>query len=227
MVLGASLVALTICLAVAPAKPESQLIIEQSEQIMDNIPPGYSVPSSPVQLDWPPRPSGPASSVKPMPSGKDIVAIGDSVMLGCAPDLDEQFPGILIDAQVSRSYIAGLNIIQTMAQRQALRQVILVGLFTNGPVSAQQLDRLFNTVSPGTTIVLVTGHADRSWIPPTNQVLHQYAAEHPGSVLLADWDAEVAPHPTWLASDGVHPKSDGRDLYVQTIVDALRQKYKG
>jgi len=46
-------------------------------------------------------------------------------------------------------------------------------------------------------------------------------------VLLADWDAAIRPHPTWLAADGIHPNIPGRDVYVQTILDALRQKYSG
>jgi len=226
VVLGASLAGLVACLVVAPAKSDTQLLVEQGEQTAGQQLGAPDSPAGPHQLIWPPlwtRWPPP----RPMPPGSEIYAIGDSVMLGCSDVLKQQFPGIKIDAKVSRSFIAGLGILQNMAQSKGLRPVVIFGLFTNGVVDDAGLNRLLSAVGPGTTLVLVTGHADRRWIPPTNKAVRLFVSQHPQNVLLADWDVAIKPYSKWLAGDGIHPNIPGRDVYVQTILDALHHKFRG
>ena len=59
-----------------------------------------------------PGPSGPAPREIP---GRQVTAIGDSVMLASAPQLRAALPGIYIDAQVSRQMTAGLAEIDSLA----------------------------------------------------------------------------------------------------------------
>ena len=47
--------------------------------------------------------------------GKDITAVGDSVMLAVSLPLQQAFPGIHIDAVVSRFMSAGLSEVQQLA----------------------------------------------------------------------------------------------------------------
>ena len=47
----------------------------------------------------------------------NIVAVGDSVMLGAAPALRNDFAGIYIDAKVSRYVGAGLDILKVSIRR--------------------------------------------------------------------------------------------------------------
>ena len=46
---------------------------------------------------------------QPLPTGDQIYAVGDSVMLAAAPELEEAFPGIAIDAVVSRQMFEAMN----------------------------------------------------------------------------------------------------------------------
>ena len=65
---------------------------------------------------------------------------------------------------------------------------MLIGLGTNSAITPDQLDQIRNMIGPDRVLVLVNAHGDRTWIPPTNQVLADYAAAHPDNVVLVDSD---------------------------------------
>ena len=69
-----------------------------------------------------------------------ITAVGDSVMLASAPELQAEFPGITIDAAVSRGMGAAPEILRATSTRdRCARYVVVVGLGTNGAVDAADL----------------------------------------------------------------------------------------
>lgn len=151
--------------------------------------------------------------------GRDITAVGDSVMLASYPELTEAFPGVEVDAAVSRGIWAGVEILQDMAANGALRSVIVVGLGTNGPVEAEALTALRDAVG-SRPIVLVDAHAERDWIPGVNEELNAFAAANRG-VVVAKWDASVSGTPEFLAEDGIHPGPEGGEVYAGAIRAAL------
>ena len=71
-------------------------------------------------------------------------------------------------------------------------------------------------IGPDRVLVLVNAHGDRTWIPPTNQVLADYAAAHPDNVVLVDWDATANANAQVLGSDGIHPSMDS-DIYAKAV----------
>ena len=158
----------------------------------------------------------PATSV----SGDRVTAVGDSVMLASAGGLLAELPGIQIDAAVSRSMWAGSGIVGTLAAQGALRDFVVVGLGTNGPVDAGALQQIYDTVGPQRTLVLVTAFAPRDWIDGVNAELASFAASHP-RVVLADWSQAIAPHPDYLAGDQIHPGPTGGEVYATTVADAV------
>lgn len=158
---------------------------------------------------------------EPLATGEQITAIGDSVMLASAPELRSTFPGIAVDATVSRSMGAGAGIVADQSAGGALRDVIVLGLGTNGPVPQEQLQAVLSA-SAGRDIVLVNAHAVRDWIPGVNQTLADFAAQHRG-VVLANWDSAIAEHPDYLAGDGIHPGSSGGQIYADTVKAALEE----
>lgn len=167
-----------------------------------------------------PEPPQPPTPKFTMPTGDQITAVGDSVMLASSQGLSDVFPGIQVDASVSRSLIAGASIIRDDAASGALRQWVFVGLGTNTAANTGQLDTIYNQIGPDRIMVLINAHGDRSWIAPTNQVLADYANSHKNNVILVDWDAAAAANPQVLGSDGIHPKA-GSDLYAQTIKQTI------
>lgn len=165
--------------------------------------------------DGRPRPPAPAAV-----DGTRVTAVGDSVMLASAAGLLARLPGVQIDAEVSRSMWAGDTIVQQLAAQGALREYVVVGLGTNGPVDGQALQQIYDAIGRDRTLVLVNASAPRDWIPGVNSDLAAFAATHPG-VVVADWAQAIAPHPDMLAGDRIHPGPQGGGVYADTVAAAI------
>jgi peptidoglycan/LPS O-acetylase OafA/YrhL len=165
-------------------------------------------------------PSAPAPITAPQPqSGSDITAIGDSVMLASAPALLQAFPGIDIDAVVSRSPRDAPALLQQKAAAGALRGTVLIGLGTNGYLGTGTLDGVLQAVG-GRRVVFVNIYADRQWLGEVNGDLAAFVASHP-HMALADWHDAIAAHTDLLAPDGIHPGAQGGLLYADCVAAAL------
>jgi len=164
----------------------------------------------------------PAADVAPsLPSGDQMVAIGDSVMLAVAPELTAAFPGISIDAVVSRQMSAAPAIVQQLVDAKAMRRYLVIGLGTNGSISADTLREVKAIVGRRTQIVLVNVQAPRGWTPGNNEILAEYAAQM-RSVELADWHAAIQPRLDLLARDQIHAGGPtGGGIYVDALSGAL------
>lgn len=155
-------------------------------------------------------------------TGDRITAIGDSVMLASAPGLLERFPGIQVDAAVSRSMYAAPGILRELAAAGELRDVVVVALGTNGSISARTLDDVLQAIGPDRQLILVNAYAPRSWIDGVNADLAAFARRHP-AVQVADWSDAIAPHPDLLAGDQVHPGAAGGRVFADAVADAVQR----
>ncbi|MBP1327273.1 peptidoglycan/LPS O-acetylase OafA/YrhL [Leucobacter exalbidus] len=152
-------------------------------------------------------------------TGADITAVGDSVMLASAPELNTLFPGISIDAAVSRGMATGVELVGDAAAQSTLRHVLVVGLGTNGTVTAEELEAI-QVAAAGHPLVLVNAYGDREWIPGVNETIDAFAAAHRG-VVVANWNDDVAGVPDALAGDEIHPNPSGGEIYAASIETAL------
>lgn len=155
-----------------------------------------------------------------MPDGSQMAAIGDSVMLASSKGLQDTFPNIIVDAEVSRSMAKGQGLVDQLKAQGNLRPWVLVGLATNSVVTNDQLDDLLNDVGPDHVLVLINAHAPVSWVPGTNAVLKQFAAAHSNNVVLVDWDGTISQHADELAGDGIHPGMSNT-IYAQAVKDSI------
>ncbi len=173
----------------------------------------------------PTKPSdGPgAGEPAPLPGGDQIYAIGDSVMLAAADEILTTFPGIAIDASVSRRMSDAPTIVQALADSGALRPILLLGLGTNGPVDQSSIDAVVAIAGPATEIVLVNAQAPRGWIPGVNALLASYAQSH-RSVELANWYDAIQPRLDVLSRDKIHAGGPiGGQIYADAIRDAIQR----
>lgn len=212
------LVASTVAaVALAPATTGAQRNIEQGAAALHA---GAAAPrASPTRghaptLRIPPDP-------QPVATGPDIAAFGDSVMLASAGGLQEQFPGIAVDAVVSRQMSAAGDLIRSAANAGRLRPVVVLGLGTNGSIGADQLDTVLGELGPRRRLVLVTVQAPRPWTDGVNRTLDDFAARHPDRVALADWQHAIAGHLDLLAADQIHPGHRGGLIYADALRRAL------
>ena len=165
-----------------------------------------------------PSPSAPPA----LPGGDQIDAIGDSVMLASAPELQTAFPGISIDAVVSRQASAAPALVQAMVDAGTLRPTLLIGLGTNGPIDPVILDRLHSLVGPRHQIVVVNVQAPRGWVDGVNSELTHFAQEY-RNVELANWKDAISGQLALLAHDQIHPGARGGLIYVQAVTEALQR----
>ena len=167
-------------------------------------------------------PTTTAKKTRPMPRGPEITAIGDSVMLASSAALNTRFPGLYIDAAVSRHYTAAIPIVQELKSTGQLRDTVFLGFGTNGAAFPGQLDELIDAIGPDRTIVLSVPYGDRDWMPGARAEVIQAAKDHK-NVYIADWCAHAQSNTSLLRADGVHPEIEGADQYALAFQYALQQ----
>lgn len=170
-----------------------------------------------------PRPSvrpSPAASVQV--SGQSVTAVGDSVMVASTPALQQALPGIYIDAQVGRQFSTGLQVIADLKASGQLRPIVVVGLGTNGTVTADEISKLYAEIGPQRKLVLVNTYEARSWEQEVNSTLATAASDHPSTV-LADWYTTIENRTDLLWPDGIHPQPSGGMVYAQMLKAAVER----
>lgn len=210
LIAGASL-----AVARAPAQSQAEAFIAAGQAAL-------ATPRPAVPLRVPLSERGPDDAVTPLATGDQIIAIGDSVMLAAAPQLQSRFPGIAIDAAVSRQMRQAPEIVQSLADADQLRPVMILGLGTNGSIDPATLHEVRAILGPDRHLVLVSAQAPRGWIPDVNAYLAAFADDY-RDVVIADWYSAIAPQLNLLARDQVHPGSAGGSVYTGAIEVALAQ----
>ena len=161
-----------------------------------------------------------------MPRGRAITAVGDSVMLASVDALRKRFPGVAVDADVSRHYIGGIPILQNLKAQKKLRNTVVLGFGTNGQAYPGQLDQIMDMLGPDRTVILVAPYGPVPGVSDAAQQVVDFAATRP-NVYPAMWCQIAASHQNALYSDGVHPKPESAGLYVRAITDALKLAASG
>ncbi|HEU4849495.1 MAG TPA: acyltransferase family protein [Terrimesophilobacter sp.] len=195
-----------------PGETDAQAIIEAGAAAI--------APPPPPAVDTGKAPSAPPPVE--LPSGEQIYALGDSVMLASAPQLQRAFPGIAIDATVSRQLSSAPALVQALKDKGKLRPTLLLGLGTNGPIDKASLERIRRILGPSHQLILVSVQAPRGWTPGVNSTLAVFAQQY-RNVELANWRDAIAGHLSLLARDRIHPGDAGGKIYAGTVRDALQR----
>ena len=165
-----------------------------------------------------------AAPTTTLPDPVDLLptyAIGESVMLGAAPQL--QAGGVLVNAAVSRQ---GGNVADVVAMLRAAGQLgrtVVIQTGTNGSVSDDTLDRIMSYLPAEATplVVFLTVRAPRGWIADNNIRIRQLPARYP-NVKVLDWEASSQQISGELARDGYHLRTNvAKQFYANLIFDAI------
>ena len=179
---------------------------------------------APAVSDSPASPAPSAScGFGPLPkvSGRQVTAVGDSVMVASASALEAAMPGIYIDALVDRAMVNGLAAIQNLAASGLLRHYVVVGLGTNGPITAAQIRELRRAIGPGRELVLINTFGPMPWESQVNGLLAT-AARDDARVDLADWHRAIANRTWMLWPDEIHPRPSGAKIYARLVHAAVQ-----
>jgi len=137
-----------------------------------------------------------------------VTAVGDSVLLDYQQPLEEAIPGVVVDGTVSRQWSNGIQLLAQMKAADQLGATVIVGLSTNGPITAADFDAMMNVLSGASKVIFVNVHVDRPWQDPNNLVLAQGVARYKNTELV-DWNALATANPEWFGSDGTHLAING------------------
>jgi peptidoglycan/LPS O-acetylase OafA/YrhL len=160
-------------------------------------------------------------AIPPTVSGFPLVALGDSVMLGAAEEL--QARGFQVDALQSRQMKSFVPTMQTLRDSGTFGSVVVVHLGTNGGFSQETLDELLATVADVPIVLLLTGKADRNWIADNNAKLRAVPATH-SNVTVVDWEVLSAScEGRCFYDDGIHLTQSGQNFYADVISRVLAQ----
>ena len=171
--------------------------------------------------DRAPRPSGTAPAAKAsftMPTGAEIDAYGDSIMVGSLQALRYYFPGIRIDAKSNRRWSDGLS--EVAARGVGNRRAVILAFGTNAGVDEDAVKKVLDTLGPDRMVVLVNIMAPFARVDTDNATLELVARGRP-NVVVADWADAIRAHPDQVQSDRIHPTITGAHLFSKTVRQAM------
>ncbi|MEC0684700.1 acyltransferase family protein [Bacillus haynesii] len=151
---------------------------------------------------------------------KEVLAVGDSVMLDIASSLRRKIPGITIDGQVGRQVREALQLTSTYASFNHPDKAVVIELGTNGYFTDSQMDALLDAFSKA-DVYLVNTRVPRQWENKVNESLRKHADSRQ-NVTLVDWHAEALQHPEYFTADGVHLMPKGSEALASLIVKAMK-----
>ena len=149
----------------------------------------------------------------------DVLAIGDSVMLGAARKLKAK--GITVDAEKNRQFNESLQIFGYLKATRELGDNVVIHLGTNNGTTKQTLDRIMKALVDVKLVVFLTTHVPtKGWQQETNALIAALPKQYPNAKVIY-WNAITKDHPEYFAGDKVHLKPAGQDFYVEQIMAAL------
>ena len=153
-----------------------------------------------------------------LPPGR-ILALGDSVMLGCSSELKRALHHhVRVDATVGRQIEDTVNELQGLRRHHRLTKIVVLQVGNNGPLWYHDLVRLRHALHGIPDIVVVNVRNSTSWQDQSNHALANWLQDWP-QAHLADWYGSST---SKMLQDGTHPWPYGCAIYARVIADALR-----
>lgn len=153
-------------------------------------------------------------------SGEGVTAIGDSVLLDVAPELDRLLPGILIDGKIGRQMTQAQAIVNSLKEQGRLGNIVVIELGTNGAFSQEELNFLLISLKDVERIILINTRVPRMWQDKVNADLKQAALNTPNAVLV-DWYSASKDRDSFFSPDGVHLTPEGSKYYAALLSQAI------
>jgi peptidoglycan/LPS O-acetylase OafA/YrhL len=153
-----------------------------------------------------------------LPPGR-ILAMGDSVMLGCTRQLKVALRHrVSIDATVGRQIEDTVQELDRLRHQHRLPKTIVIQVGNNGPLWYRDLVKLRQALRGIPDIVFVNVRNATSWQDESNEALvnwlRGWRAAH-----LADWYGSST---NKMLSDGTHPWPWACNVYARVIAGTLR-----
>lgn len=205
----------TVAVATAPAKSSVQLDIEKNEAALESEP---AAEASNERGDIPP---GPEEFDPSMPSGEEVTAIGDSIIVTSKDGLDAALPGINYLAKSNRQWYEAPDLVYEGLKAGEIRRAVILDFGTNAGVTDEAVVReVIDMLGENRMIILVNLYSPSTFIESSNELLASIAADYP-NVRIADWHRVASADPSLLQSDVTHPNIDGMHAFASTVMGTM------
>lgn len=161
------------------------------------------------------RPVAPAST-----SADPITAVGDSVMIGAAGELNRALGNPAFGADVGMQAVGAIEVLQKRRAAGRLGEVVIIHIGNNGNIKEEQFDEMMQEVATVPKVLVVNVKVPRPWEQRNNEVLAEGVQRYPNAVLV-DWHAASADHPEFFVEDGIHLQPEGQRVYADLIAAQL------
>lgn len=158
----------------------------------------------------------------PRKSDAQILAIGDSVMLGATLYFGKAGLNVNVDAKTGRQVSTAIKLLQERKDANLLAPVVLIHLGNNGTFSSKQLDQIMTVLEDVPRVIFVNTKVPRKWQEPNNTALSQGVRRYPNAQLL-DWNAASNQHAEWFWQDGIHLRPEGALVYANLVAQVINQ----
>jgi hypothetical protein len=153
-----------------------------------------------------------------LPAGR-ILALGDSVMLGCSSELKTALRHrVRVDATVGRQIEDTVQELDRLRRHHELPKTIVLQVGNNGPLWYHDLVNLRRALRGIRDVVVVNVRNSTSWQAESNHALGTWLQDWPAAH-LADWYGSSKNN---MLEDGTHPYPYGCTIYARVIADTLR-----
>jgi peptidoglycan/LPS O-acetylase OafA/YrhL len=151
-----------------------------------------------------------------------VLAIGDSVMLGASNYLRQAVNTIMVDAKLGRQVSTAIRLLQEYKDEKRLPPIVIVHLGNNGTFTPKQFEEMMSVLADTSRVIFLTTKVPRKWQDTNNATLIQGVEAYP-SALIVDWNGMSASHPEWFWKDGIHLRPDGAKFYANLVAATLEQ----
>lgn len=158
-----------------------------------------------------------------MPTGEEITAFGDSMVITSKDGLQAVLPGIHLEAKSNRQWKDADDVLRSAYEADTVRRAVVLAYGTNAGISDPAVVRgVIESLGPNRMIVLVNLYSNSTFIASSNELLATIAGEYP-NVAVADWNSAVSAEPQMLQSDRIHPSIEGASLFARTVEAAFAE----
>lgn len=225
IVVAALVIATAVGLIVAPAKSQTQIMIEGQETptVIDTVDEQEEEEEEPVPtVDILPTPVEPSSNLDTsMPTWPEVTAIGDSMVVASKTGLEAAMPGMNFQAKSNRKWSDALGVVEAGLADDSIGRTVIIHFGTNAGIPDENdVYQVIEALGPDRMILLVNLYSPSTFIDNSNAILSKISEEYP-NVALVDWHAAASENPGLLQVDQTHTSLEGANFYGNLMAEAI------
>lgn len=144
-----------------------------------------------------------------------FTAIGDSLLLSAAPQIQGVFPDNFIDADVGRQLMDSEPVFKKAEEDKKIGDVVLIVLGTNGSFSSSDIDNIMDKLGDK-PVFFVDTMVQKPWQKAVNDELDKTAKRFKNAHVI-DWKEYSTGKTNWFESDGVHLTPEGAENFANLV----------